>query len=130
MLTCPELGCEIAKGGMCAQTRATDPCERALFRPDERATVEDEIARELAATQAPRSQPARPEADLQVQPGRPLHPGSELGLDDVAAPQAIACVEIGAGQAADAGALFAACGWKSETFRDLGDRDRCLVLRR
>ena len=51
-------------------------------------------------------------------------------LDDVAAPGAIACVEIGAGQAAAAGALFAASGWNCEVFRDLAGRDRCLVLGR
>ncbi|CAA9520513.1 MAG: Peptide chain release factor N(5)-glutamine methyltransferase [uncultured Sphingomonadaceae bacterium] len=51
-------------------------------------------------------------------------------LDGVAAPGAIACVEIGAGQAASAGALFTACGWMSETFRDLAGRDRCLMLER
>ena len=42
----------------------------------------------------------------------------------------IACVEIGAGQADAAGALFAACGLAASVRRDLAGRDRCLVLPR
>ena len=42
----------------------------------------------------------------------------------------LACVEIGASQAAGAAALFAAQGLRAEVRKDLGGRDRCLVLRR
>ena len=51
-------------------------------------------------------------------------------LDAVAGPQAIACVEIGRAQGAGASALFAEAGWTGEIVRDLGGRDRCLVLTR
>jgi len=46
------------------------------------------------------------------------------------APGGIACVEIGAEQAAAAGALFAAEGLAVSVRKDLAGRDRCLVLRR
>jgi release factor glutamine methyltransferase len=45
------------------------------------------------------------------------------------APGGIACVEIGAGQAAAAGALFEAEGLSVALRHDLAGRDRCLVLR-
>jgi release factor glutamine methyltransferase len=41
----------------------------------------------------------------------------------------IACVEIGTGQAASAGAPFAAEGLRVSVRKDLAGRDRCLVLR-
>lgn len=44
------------------------------------------------------------------------------------APGGAACVEIGAAQAEAAGALFAAQGFAVAVRRDLGGRDRCLVL--
>ena len=44
------------------------------------------------------------------------------------APGGIACVEIGASQAAAAGALFEAAGLGVAVRRDLAGRDRCLVL--
>jgi release factor glutamine methyltransferase len=46
------------------------------------------------------------------------------------APAGIACVEIGAGQAAAAGALFKAQGLSVSVSKDLAGRERCLVLRR
>ena len=45
------------------------------------------------------------------------------------APGGIACVEIGAGQAAQAGDLFKSNGLDVAVRQDLGGRDRCLVLR-
>ncbi|MFM7028765.1 MAG: peptide chain release factor N(5)-glutamine methyltransferase [Chakrabartia sp.] len=62
------------------------------------------------------------------------------GLDDyrllapqiaaLLAPGGVACVEIGFDQAVSAGALFSAQGLALEVRRDLGGRDRCLVLRK
>jgi release factor glutamine methyltransferase len=46
------------------------------------------------------------------------------------APAGLACFEIGAGQAAEAGALFEAMGLKVKLRKDLAGRDRCLVLGR
>ena len=46
------------------------------------------------------------------------------------APEGIACFEIGAGQAEAAGALFEAEGLSVAVRRDLGGRNRCLLLRR
>ena len=51
-------------------------------------------------------------------------------LADIAAPHAVACMEIGWTQADGAGALFAAAGWVVDVRRDLGGRPRCLVLER
>ena len=45
------------------------------------------------------------------------------------APDGVACIEIGAAQAAAAGALFAAQGLAVAVRSDLAGRDRCLVLR-
>jgi release factor glutamine methyltransferase len=45
------------------------------------------------------------------------------------APGGIACIEIGATQAARAGALFEAEGFQVSVRKDLAGRDRCLVLR-
>jgi len=44
------------------------------------------------------------------------------------APGGLACVEIGSDQAAAAGALFAQAGLSVRVERDLGGRDRCLML--
>ncbi|MEA3042160.1 MAG: release factor glutamine methyltransferase [Sphingomonadales bacterium] len=46
------------------------------------------------------------------------------------AQEGLACFEIGAEQAAEAGALFEADGLKVKLRKDLAGRDRCLVLRR
>jgi release factor glutamine methyltransferase len=46
------------------------------------------------------------------------------------APGGVACIEIGATQAKDVGALLAGCGLPAEVRRDLAGRDRCLVVRR
>ncbi|HYG28873.1 MAG TPA: peptide chain release factor N(5)-glutamine methyltransferase [Allosphingosinicella sp.] len=46
------------------------------------------------------------------------------------APDGVACFEIGAGQAEAAGALFEAEGLHVSLRKDLGGRDRCLILRR
>jgi release factor glutamine methyltransferase len=85
------------------------------------------------------------EADADLPPDvREWEPPSALlagpdGLDDyrrlapeiarLLAPDGIACVEIGATQAAAAGALFEAHGLRVSVRKDLAGRDRCLVLR-
>ncbi|MBC7986671.1 MAG: peptide chain release factor N(5)-glutamine methyltransferase [Sphingomonadaceae bacterium] len=51
-------------------------------------------------------------------------------LTPLLAPGGIACIEIGATQAAAATALFQAEGWTVHTRRDLAGRDRCLALTR
>ena len=71
------------------------------------------------------------------EPASALYAG-EQGLDDYRriAPQiaqlldrkGVACVEIGFDQAASVGALFAEQGLSVDLRRDLGGRDRCLVL--
>jgi release factor glutamine methyltransferase len=50
-------------------------------------------------------------------------------LPPLLAPAGIACIEIGASQAAAAGALFEAEGLSVDVRRDLAGRDRCLLLR-
>jgi release factor glutamine methyltransferase len=72
------------------------------------------------------------------EPHRALYAGAD-GLHDyrrlapqiarLLAPGGIACIEIGATQAASAGALFEAEGLQVAVRRDLAARDRCLVLR-
>ncbi len=49
-------------------------------------------------------------------------------LPALLAPGGIACVEIGAGQEAEAGALFAARGFTISSRMDLNQRARCLIL--
>lgn len=51
-------------------------------------------------------------------------------LPPLLAPGGIACVEIGAGQAEAAGALFEAAGLQVAVRKDLAGRDRCLLLLR
>ena len=73
----------------------------------------------------------------QWEPAQALFAGPE-GLDDyrrlaplipqLIAPAGIACIEIGAGQAQSAGELFAAQGLQVTVRKDLGGRDRCLLL--
>jgi release factor glutamine methyltransferase len=73
------------------------------------------------------------------EPAAALYAGLD-GLDDyrrlapqlgpLIAPGGIAAIEIGAGQAVAAGALFAAQGLDLAVRRDLAGRDRCLVLKR
>jgi release factor glutamine methyltransferase len=73
------------------------------------------------------------------EPHAALFAGSD-GLDDyrslapqippLLAPGGIGCVEIGATQAAAAGALFEAQGLRVSVRKDIAGRDRCLVLRR
>lgn len=72
------------------------------------------------------------------EPGEALFAGAD-GLDcyrrlapqipPLLAPGGIACVEIGAAQAAAAGALFESAGLSVSLRRDLAGRDRCLLLR-
>ena len=72
------------------------------------------------------------------EPGEALFAGAD-GLADyrrlapqiarLLAPGGVACVEIGASQAAAAGALFEAAGLRVAVRRDLAGRDRCLVIR-
>jgi len=72
------------------------------------------------------------------EPHRALYAGAD-GLEDyrrlapqlarLLAPGGMACVEIGATQAASAGALFEAEGLQVAVRRDLAAHDRCLVLR-
>lgn len=52
------------------------------------------------------------------------------GLSSQLASAGVACIEIGATQAASAGALFAAEGFAVAVRRDLAGRDRCLMLTR
>jgi release factor glutamine methyltransferase len=71
------------------------------------------------------------------EPASALYAGAD-GLDDYRriaplvrpqlAPGGVACVEIGATQAETAGALFRAEGLAVAVRRDLGGRDRCLVV--
>lgn len=71
------------------------------------------------------------------EPPSALYAGVD-GLDDYRAiapliparlaPGGVACIEIGADQAAAAGALFAAAGLQVAVSRDLGGRDRCLIV--
>ncbi|MFD1789714.1 peptide chain release factor N(5)-glutamine methyltransferase [Sphingomonas floccifaciens] len=71
------------------------------------------------------------------EPASALFAGAD-GLDDYRAiaavlrpqlaPRGVACVEIGASQADDVGALFAAQGFTVSLARDLAGRARCLVL--
>jgi len=76
---------------------------------------------------------------VEWEPHEALFAGAD-GLDDYRriAPQisgllgggGIACVEIGLGQAAAVGALFAAAGLRVDERKDLGGRTRCLILTR
>ena len=71
------------------------------------------------------------------EPGEALFAGED-GLDAyrvlaprlaaVMAPEGIACIEIGAGQAASAGALFEAAGRRVRLRNDLSGRPRCLLV--
>jgi release factor glutamine methyltransferase len=73
------------------------------------------------------------------EPASALYAGAD-GLDDYRRiaplirqqikPGGIACIEIGADQAAAAGALFSAAELSVDVKQDLGGRDRCLILRR
>lgn len=80
---------------------------------------------------------ALPPSVVRHEPASALFAGSD-GLDAYRriasvldfAPGGVACVEIGATQAGPAGALFAARGFRLAIRRDLGGRDRCLVLTR
>ena len=49
-------------------------------------------------------------------------------IPQLLAPGGLACIEIGAGQAAAAGALFASPGLRVSVRKDLAGRDRCLLL--
>lgn len=60
--------------------------------------------------------------------GLDVHRALAPQLSRLMAPQAIACFEIGAGQAEAAAALFVAQGFAAVTRNDLGGRPRCLVL--
>lgn len=72
------------------------------------------------------------------EPASALFAGAD-GLDDYRriapllppqiAPGGVACVEIGWMQAAAAGAVFRAAGLSVDVRRDLGGRDRCLMMR-
>lgn len=78
---------------------------------------------------------ALPPSVARHEPASALFAGAE-GLDDYRriagvlafAPGGVACVEIGATQAASAGALFAAQGFAATVRKDLAGLDRCLVL--
>jgi len=71
------------------------------------------------------------------EPAEALFAGAD-GLDDYRriapllgaqlAPGGVACVEIGHAQAGGAGALFRAAGLGVEVRRDMGGRDRCLMI--
>ena len=78
-----------------------------------------------------------PDEVARYEPAAALFAGTD-GLDDyrriatqlpaLLAPGAVACVEIGATQGQSAAALFRAAGLSVTLRRDLGDRDRCLVV--
>ena len=78
-----------------------------------------------------------PDEVAQYEPAAALFAGCD-GLDDyrriatqlpaLLAPGGVACVEIGATQGQSAAALFRAAGLSVTVRRDLGDRDRCLVV--
>lgn len=78
---------------------------------------------------------ALPHGVVHFEPASALFAGTD-GLDDyrhiapllALAPGGVACIEIGAEQAAAVSALFAAQGWTIEIRCDLAGRDRCLVL--
>lgn len=78
---------------------------------------------------------ALPPSVARHEPASALFAGAD-GLDDYRcianvlafAPGGVACVEIGATQAASAGALFAAQGFAAAVRQDLAGLDRCLVL--
>lgn len=82
---------------------------------------------------------ALPREVVDWEPASALFAGSD-GLDDYRAiapglpaqlaPGGVACIEIGATQAAAAATLFAAEGFAVSVRRDLARRDRCLVLTR
>ena len=76
-----------------------------------------------------------PRQVLDHEPHGALFAGAD-GLDDYRAlaprlrlpPDGLACFEIGAGQAHAVSALFAAHGFVTRTARDLGGRDRCVII--
>ncbi|KTT75557.1 peptide chain release factor N(5)-glutamine methyltransferase [Sphingomonas endophytica] len=80
---------------------------------------------------------ALPEEVAAYEPAAALFAGAD-GLDDyhriarqlppLLAPGGVACVEIGADQGRSAAALFLDRGLSVSIRRDLGDRDRCLVV--
>jgi release factor glutamine methyltransferase len=99
----------------------------------------DGCAHELILCNPPyvgRNEPL-PEEVAAWEPASALFAG-ESGLDDYRAiapllgaqlaPGGVACIEIGAGQASAAGALFAAQGFEVAVRRDLAGIERCLVL--
>ena len=83
------------------------------------------------------SDAALPDEVVRYEPAAALFAGHD-GLDAyrriatqlpaLLAPGAMACVEIGATQGQSAAALFRAAGLSVTLRRDLGDRDRCLVV--
>jgi len=83
------------------------------------------------------SDAALPDEVARYEPAAALFAGSD-GLDDyrriavqlpaLLTPGGVACVEIGATQGQSAAALFRAAGLSVILRRDLGDRDRCLVV--
>ena len=78
-----------------------------------------------------------PETVSRHEPAGALFAGAD-GLDayralapqiaDLLLPEGIACIEIGASQAVAVARLFAGKGLQSRCFKDLGGRDRCLVI--
>ncbi|MBX3560435.1 MAG: peptide chain release factor N(5)-glutamine methyltransferase [Sphingomonas sp.] len=113
--------------------------ERAEFRPgDWDEGVEERFDLVLCNPPYIEEDAALPADVADWEPAGALYAGAD-GLDDyrrlaprlprLLAPGGIACVEIGAGQAAAAGTLFAEAGFTISSRADLKGIARCLVLR-
>lgn len=78
-MTCPEDGCTINTTGICGRTGDSTPCDHATAT----ATVEEEIAQQIAAAESAVVESPSPETAAIRADGISLHPGVELGLDDI-----------------------------------------------
>ncbi|MEH3122921.1 MAG: peptide chain release factor N(5)-glutamine methyltransferase [Sphingomonas phyllosphaerae] len=117
---------------------ALGSADRAHFAPGNWADgITDAFDLVLANPPYIESDAALPDEVVRYEPAAALFAGSD-GLSDyrriatqlppLLAPGAVACVEIGATQGQSAAALFRAAGLSVTVRRDLGDRDRCLVV--
>ncbi len=112
--------------------------DRARFRVgDWAAGIDTRFDLVLANPPYVESDAVLPDEVARYEPASALFAGAD-GLDDyrriaaqlsaLIAPGGVACVEIGAEQGQSAAALFRARGLSVSIRRDLGDRDRCLVV--
>ena len=76
--SCEEPGCMVGATGICTLTGRTEPCERASR------DLEGEISRQIASADDRAVGPETTRIEVRSPEGQ-LHPGTELGLDDVAA---------------------------------------------